>query len=357
MKNIKALLAVVLSIVLFASLSSVGMIATAEEDGFAPTKIEGARWFPCPQERLYDDVWEVECVKEGCLCQRFQETAEDTGNTNFLDTVYNEDGSLTLTRNGADGEEYYWPRIRTVSLETYPELDIKTSNTLYFDIVVEEGTQWNISLGINGMIISLGRYMAESCGATNLDPNSPDAASGTYKGSVNIQEAINKFASDPSHLDNVNAVALQNMKKTFLPQVQIYVVGGVNSSLTINELYISTPEDTAGEKCHYVDMGLVTGLGEEWYLMNEEEGEETDTNEGVDEDVDNETDKSDADVETDPTEADKKDDKTTPTAVTTTKPVVNDGGDNNLILIIIGAAVAVVAIIGVVVVILKEKKA
>ncbi len=279
MNKSRKILAIVLSVLMLANAASVGMVVSAEESG-AQT---GLRWFPVPEERQNDDVWEVECWAEGCLCQRFTETAEVNGYTNFLDTEYTAEGGLTLSRNdttitidGADYTNWYWPRIRTISLETSPEYDLKNADTLYFDLTAHGSTQWNISMSFNGMVISLGKFMAEAAGATDMDAKNPDAPAGTYKGSLSLNEIIARVAADTSHLDNVNAKAIQNMKKCFVPQLQIYVVGDTASSLTIRELYVSTADDAAGNNCAFIDMGLMTGFGEEYYEMLEEEEDTSD---------------------------------------------------------------------------------
>ncbi|MBE6763534.1 MAG: hypothetical protein E7553_04155 [Ruminococcaceae bacterium] len=357
MKLFKKAFAVVLCIAMIACSAAV-MSVSAEEVG-APT---GLRWFPVPAERQNDDAWEVECIANGCLCQRFTETAEDTGNTNFLLTEYTADGGLKLTRNPEAtiilgetdySQSNYWPRIRTLSLETSPEIDLATYNTLYFDVVVEEGTNWNLSVAFNGMNIGLGKTLAETCGNT-YDAGSLDAASGTYKGSINIMDTINAIAADTSHLDTVNAQALKNMKKFFVPQLQVYVVGGLDASLTINSLYLSTPDDATGENCGFVDMGLLSGLGDEYYEMMEDEG-------GNDEPVDdpdvNQPAEPDEGPEGDtPAVGEEEDDTTTtaPTKATTADKGDKDEGGSPVIFIVIG--VVAVVVIAVVVIILSKKK-
>ncbi len=374
MNMMKKVFAVVLCIALFASLSAVSMMVSAEEI----TVVDGVRWFPVPENRQNDDAWEVECVKEGCLCQRFTETAEETGNANFLDTVWDANGGLTITRNGNDATEgNYWPRIRTISLETSPELDLKVANTFYFDFTAAEGTQWNLMLSINGMNVKLSKVVSDAAGVPGPTTSDEDGIAGSFKGSINIQDALAEIAKETNTESSVNATALLNMKKTFVPQIAVFCVGPVGATMTINEMFISTPEDTTGEKTTLVDMGLLTGLGEEWYLMNEgdepatedepanedepavedepdvEDEPATDEPAGEDEPAIDEPASPDEGPETDGTEAD-----TTPTtAPTTTKAAANDGGDNNMVLIIVGAAVAVVAIIVVVVIVMKKKKA
>ncbi len=348
MKQIRKLFAVVLCLVV---LACAALPVCAQEDFSMIESVEGLRWFPVPENRQNDDAWEAECVADGCLCQRFTETAEETGNTNFLDTAYTAEGGLTLTRNnstvllgGVDYTERYWPRIRTLSMETAPAFDLRTANTVYFDIEVQEGTEWNFSMSINGMNFSFGKFMAAAGGA-DIDPMNKeitDAPAGHFKGSVNVTEIIDKLAADPNQYDSVNAQALKNMKKTFVPQLQIYCVGGIGASLTIHELYMSTPEDTAGEKCTFVDMGLLTGIGDEYY----------DILSGVDIKDDN-TGNTES-VGTVEDEIDVID----PTTTTTQKQVDQNGESAPAVLpiVLIVAAVVIVVIAVIVVIVVVKKK-
>ena len=346
MKTIQKLLALVLCVVV---IGCAALPVCAEEDFGMIESVEGVRWFPVPEDRQNDDAWEAECVADGCLCQRFTETADDTGNTNYLDTAYTAEGGLTLTRNdstvilgGVDYTERYWPRIRTLSLETSPALDLKTANTVYFDIEVQEGTEWNLAMSINGMNFSFGKFMAAAGGA-DIDPmvkEITDAPAGHFKGSVNVTEIIDKLAADPNQYDSVNAQALKNMKKTFVPQVQIYCVGGIGASLTIHELYLSTPEDTAGEKCTFVDMGLLSGIGEEYYEILEDESDEGGDTENV---------------ETIGTLAGESDETEPTSATTTTNKKADDGQSvpSLPLFVLIGAGVVIVAVV--VIIVLKKK--
>ena len=223
------------------------------------TEVEAVRWFPADANRLYDDIWEVECVKEGCLCQRFTDIPEETGNTNFLDTVYNENGGLTITRNGADGGDFYWPRIRTLWLENYPALDIKTANTLFFDIEARDAN-WNVYMTFNGMNIKLGRAMAESTGVNVAGTmgSDDDAPAGRYIGSINLIDALTAI-SESNDANWVAATSVLNMRKTFVPQIQIFCIGGVGASVTVNKLYLTTADDVNGAKTEHVDIGMIMG--------------------------------------------------------------------------------------------------
>ncbi len=330
MKMFKKVFAVIMCVAMIASCMT--MAASADE---AKTVVDGIRWFPCEAGRENDAIWEVECVKEGCGCQRFTDVAEETGNANFLDTVYGEDGSLTITRNGNDATEgNYWPRIRTLWLEAYPELDFNVANTLYFDLTAAEGTQWNVMLNINGMNIKVGKAMAEACGnAAGMDNSDYDAPSGSFKGSINIPDTLAALATESTE-SGTYAKAIQNMSKTFVPQLQVFCVGPVGASVTIKEMFISTAEDTTGANCDYLDMGLV--FGDEVYDLDQPaEGDEGDA--PADEPAD------------EPAEDD------TAATTTTTKAADKEEGGSNVGLII-GIIVAVVVIGAVVVVVVMKKK-
>ncbi len=366
MNMFKKVLAVVLSVLVIASFASIGMTASAEE-----TTINGIRWFPVPENRQNDDAWEVECWAEGCLCQRFTETAESNGYTNFLDTEYTENGGLTISRNETEiimnDQDYtanFWPRIRTISLETSPEFDMKTADTFYFDFVAHEGTSWNVLLSINGIGIKLSKAISDAAGVSGVANSDADGAPGAYKGSFSIQAAIEEISKESGTESGTNAVALKNMKKTFVPQLAIFCVGPTTASLTINEMFISTADDTTGANCSFVDMGLLTGYGDEWYELQEEEGaENTDGDETETPDAGNEpaspdegpagedTPAVDAETDDDKKDDDKKDDKED-------KGDKNGGGNGGLIVVlVILGVVAVLAVVAVVVIVVLKKKA
>ena len=345
MNMMKKVFAVVLCVLMLASFTTVSFVSA--EEVAAPA---GVRWFPCPEERQNDDAWEVECVKDGCLCQRFTETAEDTGNANFLDTVYTENGGLTITRNGNDQTEgNYWPRIRTISLETSPELDLKTADTFYFDFTVAEGTQWNIMITINGINVKLSKVISDAAGVSGVANSDADGVAGTYKGSFNLWTALEEIKAESGTESGPNAMALINMKKTYVPQIAVFCVGPVGATMTINEMFISTAADTTGANCSYVDMGLLSGLGNEYYELIEEDGEGEDTS-AADGDEDTTTDDP-ASSDEDPA-ADGEEETTTTT--TTTKADEKSEGGFPIVPVVIGV-VAVVVIAAVVIIISKKK--
>ena len=68
-----------------------------------PESIDAVQWLPCREGYENDDLWEVQCTHEEdgtTLAQRFTESAEDTGNTNYLDTVYNADNNPSVSACG-----------------------------------------------------------------------------------------------------------------------------------------------------------------------------------------------------------------------------------------------------------------
>ena len=347
MNMIKKMFAVVLCVLMLASFTTASF-ASAEEVA-APA---GVRWFPCPENRQNDDAWEVQCVDEGCGCQRFTETAADTGYDNFLDTVYTAEGGLTITRNGNDKKEgNHWPRIRTIGLETSPELDLKTADTFYFDFTAAEGTQWNILVSINGMSIKLSKIISDACGMTGVANSDADGNSGTFKGSFNIWTAIDEIAKESGTESAVNAQALKNMKKTFVPQIHIFCVGPVGASVTLNEMFISTAADTTGANCSYVDMGLLTGLGDEYYEIAAEDEAPADDQPAAE----GEGPAGDETPSVDETPAEDETEDTTKATTTTKKADKAEGGSVMPLIIIIVAVVVVVAVA--VVIVLKKKKA
>ncbi|MBQ3094029.1 MAG: hypothetical protein IJC52_02555 [Clostridia bacterium] len=335
----KKVFAVVLCLVMLMSTATISASVSADE---AKTVVEGIRWFPCEPGRENDIIWEAECLKEGCGCQGFLENETTTGNKNFVDTVYGEDGSLTITRNGNDGEEFYWPRIRTLMLDAYPELDLQTANTLYFDF--EATANWNILIGINGMSLKLSKVISDAAGVSGVANSDADGAPGTYKGSVNLQDAIVEIAAESGTESSAFAGAIQNMKTTYVPQISIFCVGAVGASVTMKSLFISTPDDTEGAKADYLDMGLI--MGDDYYdLQDEPAADEPAVDEpAADEPAADEP--ADEPAEDDKKDDDKKDDKKDD----------KDGGNTGLIVGII-AAVVVIAAAVVVVIVIKKKKA
>lgn len=320
----KKVLCALLCVCLLASLGTVAVMADE-----AKTVVDGARWFPVEAGRENDILWEAEAGPD--LFQPFYENADTTGATNYLDTVYGEDGSLTITRNGVDDKgDWFWPSVRTLYLESYPEMDITVANTLYFNL--EATHDWNIYVCINGMNIKMGKSIAEACGVTSVATTDNDAPAGTYQGSLNLQDAFNAIvASEPDSSVGQFAKAILSMKKTFVPQIMLYVVGPVQASLTVKEFFISTAEDTTGANCEFVDMGMI--MGDDYYETQDEPADEP-TDEPADEPAEDETD----------------------ATTTTTKAVAKDEGGANVGLII-GIVAAVIVIAVVVVVVLKKKKA
>lgn len=339
MKMFKKVFAVVVCIAMLASTSMMSMAVSAED---AKTVVDGIRWFPCEEGRENDEIWEVECVKEGCLCQRFTDVPEETGNTNFLDTTYGEDGSLTITHNGVSGTDLYWPRIRTLSLEGYPELDITTANTLYFDFVAHENTSWNILLNFNGMSIKLSKVIADACGVSGVANSDADGAAGTYVGSVNLQDAIAEIAAESGTESSTFAAAIQNMSKTFVPQVSIFCVGVEGASITMNSLFISSADDTEGANCDYLDMGLI--YGDEYYELAA--GDDDASSDDASSDDASSDDADTSATTTTAAEKDKNDSSKT-----------DDGEGGSSVIVIVAVILAVVVVAVVVVIVVKKKKA
>ncbi|MBQ9414404.1 MAG: hypothetical protein IJU16_04685 [Clostridia bacterium] len=337
MKMAKKVLAVVMAIAMLAAFSSVSMVVSAED---AKDSVEGIRWFPADMTRNggYDDMWEVEVAADGGLvCQRFNEADQNPDAQDaLLDTTYDENGALTISRNANGDQDPYWPRIRTLYLENMPAIDLSTANTLYFDFTATES--WMIALDFNGSLeLKLAKAICEAAGTANLGSTDEDGVAGTYKGSINLNDVINGIATSAADPHKTEMSALQSMKKIFVPMAQIFVVGSRSASMTINSLYISSADDPTGEKCDLMDMGLV--YGDDFYDTDDAPA----------------TDDASAD-DKDEEPADDKDDAAENTTTTTKAAANNTGGGVNIWVIVgIVAAVVVVAVV-VVIVVTKGKK-
>ncbi len=252
----KRIMALLLSAVLMMSFVALGAAVSAEP----ATVVDGVRWFPCEPGREYDELWEVECEQYNCVCQPLYYDESDMGFASFLDIAYDENGAMTVTRNGNDGNEYYWPRVRTLGLrEFYPLMNLHTANTLYFDFTAHENTQWNIMLEINGYTVKLSQVIAAACGVYDVANSDADGPTGHFAGSLNLQDALATIAAEGSTESAANAQALLRETDTFVPQLQVFCIGPVGASITLREMYISTEEDVTGDLCEYADLGMVFG--------------------------------------------------------------------------------------------------
>ncbi len=107
----------------------------------------------------------------------------------YLSTKYDRNGALTIKRTGADGEDFYWPRIRTLYLENMPAINLQTANTLYYDFTSSES--WMISFIFDdGPELKLGKAICAAAGTAHLNNTDEDGVSGTYKGSINLSNVI-----------------------------------------------------------------------------------------------------------------------------------------------------------------------
>ncbi|MGN0172703.1 MAG: hypothetical protein ACI39E_07955 [Acutalibacteraceae bacterium] len=337
MKMAKKVLSVILCLAMLAGFSMMGMAVSADE---AKESVEGIRWFPADMERNngFDDMWEVEAGDN--MYQRFNEAESNPDALDaYLSTEYDANGALTLKRTGADGGDMYWPRIRTLYLENMPAIDLSTANTLYYDFTASENWMIDLQFG-DGLELKLGKAICAAAGTATLGNTDEDGVAGTYKGSLNLVDTIAAIAADSADPHSTQMSALQKMNKTFVPQVAIFVVGTTEASVTMNSLFISSAEDTNGEKCDLMDMGLV--YGDDYYELGAADGD-ADADADADADVDADA---DADADTDATKA-----------TTTTKANASAGGmDMTTIIIIVVVAVVVIAAIVVVVVVMSKKK-
>lgn len=326
----RRMLAVIMSIMLLATLS-MGMLASAEE---AKTEVQGARWFPCEAGRENDTLWEVQFA-DGEYCGFTQDV---DGAQHFIEATYSDTGALTIKRTGADGKgDVYWPNIRTLQLDNYPSLDLTVANTLYFDLEAVD-CSWNMVLSVNGMNVKFSKVIADACGVSGVANSDADAPAGAYKGSVNLQDVYAEVAAENGTESCTNALAMQNMgSNTFVPQITLFYVGTTAGSLTINELFISTPEDTTGANCEFMDMGVI--MGDDWY---DEQAPAEPTEE------DNTNSEDDTATTTSPEEDEKND---------TDKNDKDDKADGFPMWIFIVGAVVVVIVVAVVIVVIKKKNA
>lgn len=382
MKMFKKVLAVAFCLMMLAGLMSVGMIASAVEDeaeaatteettgaveeievpgavlSDGPDSVEAVRWFPAHPSRYNDYLWEVEFEKDGCQCQSFLWDPEIA----YLDITYNEDNSVTFKRN-ANGDDFYWPRIRTFTSEDYPLIDMTKANTLYFDFVVEDG-YCNVQIQQIDMFVKLSASIAKACGVSGVADSNGDLPAGHYKGSINLLDALDDLAAESGTDSQVWAKfykeAIEN-GTAFVPSLSIYVVGNKETaSVTMNSLYISTPEDTNGDLCTYADAAMAFDK-ETAAMINEEQQMGAQEEEEVEEEEEEETEE-----ETEVTTTTKKEVNVTENSETTTtvaadadSDAAKKDGDNGAMLWIIIAVAAVVVIGGGVaaVIIINKKKA
>ena len=112
--------------------------------------------------------------------------------------------------------------------------------------------------------------ISEAVGVSGVQNSDWDGDAGTYKGSFNFWDALDEISAESGTESSVNAMALKHIKTLFVPELSFFCVGEVGASVTIREFYISTSTDVYGDNCTFVDMGLLTGLGDEWYGVQEE---------------------------------------------------------------------------------------
>ncbi len=341
MKMFKRILAAAMAAALLVACGAMGLTASAAED--PAESVEGIRWFPVDMSRNggYDDIWEVQ-ISDNNEYQRFnQQEIDENAPAPWIDCTFDENGALTMKRSGADGHDgNYWPRIRTLGVDVSPQLDLKTANTLYYDFTATES--WSFALGFSGLQLNLAKGICEQAGTT-LENSITDGVGGTYKGSLNLNDYIAEIAADSADPNSADASAISNMNVTFVPQIQIYTVGSLNASLTINSLFISSEDDTEGEKCDLMTLGLV--YGDSVYESEPDDG-------GDAGDAGDAGDSGDGGADT----ATEPGDNSGSAATTTKAPASSEGGMNTWLIVGIVAAVVLVAVIIVCVVVGQKKK-
>ncbi|MBE6763764.1 MAG: hypothetical protein E7553_05345 [Ruminococcaceae bacterium] len=222
-----------------------------------PSSYDAVQWFPCRERFEYDDLWEVQT--DGDYCQRFTETVEDTGNTNLLDTVFDKDGSLTITRNEVAGSTS--PFIRTLPFEVGPILNIRNGNVLHIDF--EATADWSIRLIFYSTHTVFGYYkkdtvyteypidlshaIAQACGQ--------DGGAGRYTAALNLYAVLQALADEGDEA----ATAVLSMDTVMLPHLRIDCIGDTGSSLTIHKFLYSAPDDPQGDQCYFVCLDVMVG--------------------------------------------------------------------------------------------------
>ncbi len=348
MKTFKRVFAILMSAVLLVAFSAAGLTVSAAED---PTEsVDGIRWFPANMERNngFDDIWEVETADQngGVPFQRFNEADSNPDALETeLSTEYDENGALTITRTGKNPDQanndLYWPRIRTIGVETSPSIDLTKANTLYYDFTATEN--WNIDLMfMGGMELKLAKAITEANGGS-VENTDGDGPAGTYQGSINLIDTMTAIA-DATDPHSTEASSILNMASTaMVPQIIFFVVGSVGASCTINSLYIAPEGTDDPTSVPLMDMGLV--YGDSVY-----ESEPDDGGDAGDAGDSGDSDDGGADTATEPGD-------NSGSATTTTKaPASSEGGMSTWMIVAIVAAVVVVAVIIICVAVVQKKK-
>ncbi len=217
--------------------------------------VDGIRWSPCQAGKENDEIWEVQSGKDPMVFQNFE---NGTDHQNYLNTAYDENGALILTRSGADGEEVYAPCVRTVAT-VMPKMDWHTADTLYFNVDALY-CSWNLYFSISNTTVKLGHALAETTGNLVDDGGNSDddAPAGGYVGSINIIDTLNAIAKE--NTDSADAAkAILEMSTTVVPQITIVYNGTTDGSLTIKDLFMSTAADTEGTACDFLTMDFING--------------------------------------------------------------------------------------------------
>lgn len=151
----------------------------------------------------------------------------------WIDASISKAGVLTLKRTAAS--EVGWPRIRTLTEERMPMLDLVKYPNLYYDLTVAPDTFCQIQLTFAGVPVMMGKSIVQQTPGTTFDPGSGDMGPGTYKGSISIKKVID---------DNK---ILGFTGKTMIPQVCIYIVDNNKSGGTVVVRSLSIGNNNANE--------------------------------------------------------------------------------------------------------------
>ncbi len=226
--------------------------------------LSAVQWFPCRDGFENDDLWEVQAdayYDEGePVFQRFTERVEDTGYTNLLDTAYDRNGGLTITRNETEGADK--AAVQTLSLGAAPAFEFDSGNVLHFDFEASDG--WSIALTFRDIqtvyvydtpsrktvpvsyTVTLDSAILQACDTSD---------DGRFTGTLDLYTALQALANEGDEA----AAAILSLKTVQVPQWTFTCVGGEGSSLTMHKWLYSAPDDENGDDCVFACLNVMVG--------------------------------------------------------------------------------------------------
>lgn len=230
---------------------------------YITASLSAVQWFPCRDGFENDDFWGVQtnAYYDGIpFYQRFTERVEDTGYTNLLDTAYDRNGSLTITRNETEGADK--AAVQTLSIEAAPAFEFDSGNVLHFDFEASDG--WSIALTFRDIqtiyvydtpsrrtvsvsyTVTLDSAILQACDTSD---------DGRFTGTLDLYAALQALANEG---DEAAAAAL-SLKTVRVPQWTFTCVGGEGSSLTMHKWLYSAPDDENGDDCVFACLDVMLG--------------------------------------------------------------------------------------------------